>query len=191
MPDPQDFPPAAPAADPAADPVAVPATGAAPGATPGPAPDPAKSVLDIRVQQADFDPGVEIEALRGRSTGAVVSFVGIARDFSEAFPVATITLEHYPGMTERSLQAIARQALDRWNLLGLRIIHRFGDLGPGDRIVLVATASAHRDAAFDACRFVIDYLKTEAPFWKRESGSQGARWVDAKESDDTARARWL
>ena len=148
-------------------------------------------MLDIRVQQADFDPGVEIEALRSRSTGAVVSFVGIARDFSAAFPVASITLEHYPGMTERSLEAIARQALDRWSLLGLRIIHRFGDLAPGDRIVLVATASAHRDAAFDACRFVIDYLKTEAPFWKRETGSQGARWVDAKESDDTARARWL
>ena len=183
MSDPLAFPPAAPAADP----VAVPATGAASVTVP----DPVNAVLDIRVQQADFDPGVEIEALRGRSTGAVVSFVGIARDFSEAFPVATITLEHYPGMTERSLQAIARQALDRWNLLGLRIIHRFGDLGPGDRIVLVATASAHRDAAFDACRFVIDYLKTEAPFWKRESGSQGARWVDAKESDDTARARWL
>ena len=152
--------------------------------------DPAAPLLDIRVQQADFDPGAETEAMRSGGTGAVVSFVGIARDFSDAFPVERITLEHYPGMTERSLDAIARQALDRWSLHGLRIIHRFGDLLPGDRIVLVAAASAHRDAAFDACRFVVDYLKTEAPFWKRESGAQGSRWVAAKESDDRALDRW-
>jgi len=146
--------------------------------------------VDVRVQEADFDPGPETEALRTPATGAVVSFVGIARDFSGAFPVARITLEHYPGMTERSLQDIARQALDRWPLQGLRIVHRFGELLPGDRIVLVATASTHRDAAFDACRFVIDFLKTEAPFWKRESGPAGERWVEARESDDQARARW-
>jgi molybdopterin synthase catalytic subunit len=152
--------------------------------------DPASPTLDIRVQRADFDPGAEIEALRGRSTGAVVSFVGIARDFSGAFPVDRITLEHYPGMTERSLDSIARQALERWSLQGLRIIHRFGELAPGDRIVLVATASVHRDAAFDACRYVIDFLKTEAPFWKREAGGAGTRWVEAKESDDRARDRW-
>jgi len=152
--------------------------------------DPAAPALDISVQQADFDPGAEIAALRGRGTGAIVSFVGIARDFSDAFPVERITLEHYPGMTERSLDAIARQALDRWRLQGLRIIHRFGDLLPGDHIVLVAAASTHRDSAFDACRFVVDYLKTEAPFWKREIGSHGARWVAAKESDDRARDRW-
>lgn len=152
--------------------------------------EPTLPVLDIRVQAADFDPGPETESLRTPATGAVVSFVGIARDFSGDFPVARITLEHYPGMTERSLEAIARQALARWPLQGLRIVHRYGDLQPGDRIVFVATASTHRDAAFDACRFVIDYLKTEAPFWKRESGAAGERWVEARESDEQARARW-
>jgi molybdopterin synthase catalytic subunit len=146
--------------------------------------------LDVRVQEADFDPGAETDALRDRCTGAVVSFVGIAREFSDAFAVESIFLEHYPGMTERSLEAIARQALERWNLQAVRIVHRFGTLLPGERIVLVATASAHRDAAFDACRFVIDFLKTEAPFWKRESGRDGQRWVAAKDSDERALARW-
>jgi len=144
----------------------------------------------ISVQQEDFDPGREIEALSGATTGAVVSFVGIARDFSGDFPVEQITLEHYPGMTERSLQEIVEQALARWDLLRVRVIHRFGVLRPGERIVLVATASAHRDQAFDACRFLIDYLKTQAPFWKRESGAQGSRWVQARESDERAKEQW-
>lgn len=150
----------------------------------------APAAVLVRVQEADFDPGREIEALRGRSTGAVVSFVGIAREFSDAFAVERITLEHYPGMTERCLEDIGRRALARWNLLAVHIIHRHGELLPGDRIVLVATASTHRDAAFEACRYVVDFLKTEAPFWKREAGQGGARWVEAKQSDDQARERW-
>ncbi|SPE24403.1 molybdopterin synthase, large subunit [Burkholderiales bacterium] len=144
----------------------------------------------ISVQQEDFDPGAEIDALGGAATGAVVSFVGIARDFSGDFPVEQITLEHYPGMTERSLQDIVEQALARWDLIRVRVIHRVGALRPGERIVLVATASSHRDAAFDACRFIIDYLKTQAPFWKRESGGKGARWVEARDSDERAREQW-
>ncbi len=144
----------------------------------------------VRVQVADFDPGQEIAALQGRNTGAVVSFVGIAREFSDGERVERMTLEHYPGMTERSLEQIAAQALARWDLQAVSIIHRVGELLPGDRIVFVAVASAHRDAAFDACRFLIDYLKTEAPFWKKESGSGGSRWVEARHSDALARARW-
>src|ERR1700687_1925457 len=136
---------------------------------------------NVRVQAQDFDPGIEIEALRAGAAGAIVSFVGVARDFSEAFPVATITLEHYPGMTERSLRAIVAQAQGRWKLTGVRLVHRHGQLLAGDRIVLVATASTHRDEAFEACRYIVDYLKTEAPFWKRESGAQGSRWVEAKD----------
>ncbi len=144
----------------------------------------------VRVQQGDFDPGAEIEALRTPATGAIVSFVGVARDFSAAAAVDRIRLEHYPGMTERCLQDIAQQALARWELQHVGIVHRVGELLAGERIVLVVTAAVHRDAAFDGCRFVIDYLKTEAPFWKHESGAGGARWVEAKESDQRARARW-
>ncbi len=144
----------------------------------------------LRVQEADFDPGEQIEALRNASDGAVVSFVGIAREFSEGLAVRQITLEHYPGMTERSMQEIARQARERWKLGGIRIIHRFGKLAPGDRIVFVAVASAHRDQAFDACRFLIDFLKTRAPFWKREEVEHGQRWVQAKDSDEQALDRW-
>jgi molybdopterin synthase catalytic subunit len=145
----------------------------------------------VVVQEADFDPGAELEALRGPDCGALVSFVGVARDLSEDFDVGQITLEHYPGMTERSLHGILAQARSRWSLGGACILHRVGTLHPGDRIVLVAVASRHRDAAFDACRFLIDYLKTDAPFWKREAGRAGARWVEAKESDESARARWV
>ncbi len=148
------------------------------------------AAAQIRVQTADFDPGLEIDSLRGRQTGAVVSFVGIAREFSPAGAVESMTLEHYPGMTERSLEDIAARALARWDLQAVRIVHRHGLLLPGDRIVLVATASAHRDAAFEACRFVIDFLKTEAPFWKKESGGGVARWVEAKAEDALARERW-
>ena len=144
----------------------------------------------VRVQQEDFDPGVEIEALRSLAAGAIVSFVGVARDFSDDFPVERITLEHYPGMTERSLEDIVHAALARWNLTQVRVIHRFGELRPGDRIVLVATASSHREHAFDACRFIIDYLKTQAPFWKQESGRQGTRWVQSRQSDERARQAW-
>jgi len=144
----------------------------------------------IRVQQQDFDPGAEIEALRSAAAGAIVSFVGIARELSDGFPVDRITLEHYAGMTERSLEEIVRQARARWNLLGVRLIHRFGELRPADRIVLVATASSHREHAFDACRFLIDYLKTQAPFWKQESGPMGSRWVEARASDERARESW-
>ena len=144
----------------------------------------------VRVQQGDFDPGAEVEALRSSRTGAIVSFVGVAREFSGAAAVDRIHLEHYPGMTERSLQDIAEQALARWDLQHVGIVHRFGELLAGDRIVLVVTAAAHRDPAFDACRFVIDYLKTQAPFWKRESGRSGERWVEAKASDERAAARW-
>jgi molybdopterin synthase catalytic subunit len=152
--------------------------GAAPGA------------IDIRVQEADFDPGRELEALREAQTGAVVSFVGIARDLSDGFDVEHITLEHYPGMTERALHDIAAQALRRWEVRRICIIHRHGTLQPRDRIVWVGVSSTHRDAAFDACRFVIDFLKTDAPFWKRESGRAGARWVQAKDSDERALERW-
>jgi len=144
----------------------------------------------IQVQEEDFDPGAELEALRQADSGALVSFVGIARDLSDGFAVDTITLEHYPGMTQRALQQIVEQALQRWPLNRVCLIHRYGSLRPGDRIVWVGVSSTHRDAAFDACRFLIDYLKTDAPFWKRESGPQGARWVEAKDSDERARARW-
>ena len=144
----------------------------------------------ISVQQQDFDPGAEIEAMRGAMAGAIVSFVGVARDLSDGFPVDSITLEHYPGMTERSLEEIVRQAQARWNLSQVRLIHRIGLLRPADRIVLVATASSHRDDAFDACRFIIDYLKTRAPFWKRETGRLGSRWVEARDTDERARQRW-
>jgi len=144
----------------------------------------------VLVQEADFDPGAEIDALRSAQSGAIVSFVGVARDFSGDSAVTGLTLEHYPGMTERSLHAIGAQALARWPLQRVLIVHRVGALQAGDRIVLVVTASAHRDAAFDACRFIIDYLKTEAPFWKQETGAAGSRWVEAKDSDELARVRW-
>lgn len=152
----------------------------------------------IRVQQEDFDPAREILTLESQTAGragAVVSFTGLARERTreegqEAFPVERITLEHYPGMTEHSLQEIAERAVGRWELESALVIHRYGELRPGDRIVLVAAASAHRDAAFEACRYMVDTLKTEAPFWKRESGPRGTRWVEAKASDSQARERW-
>jgi len=144
----------------------------------------------ISVQAQDFDPGVEIEELRSAAAGAIVSFVGVARDLSDGFPVDRITLEHYAEMTERSLEEIVRQAHARWSLTQVRLIHRYGELRPGERIVLVATASSHREHAFDACRFIIDCLKTQAPFWKQESGRLGSRWVEARDSDETARQHW-
>ena len=147
----------------------------------------------IRVQREDFDVGAELEALTRGSTaiGGVTSFVGLVRDVAGGERIGAMTLEHYPGMTERQLAEIEAEARRRWPLDGVLIIHRYGRLEPGDRIVLVATASAHREAAFDSCRFLIDWLKTKAPFWKLEETAQGARWVDAQAGDDAAAKRWV
>jgi molybdopterin synthase catalytic subunit len=146
----------------------------------------------VRVQSEDFDTGRELDALtRGRSdVGAVASFVGLVRDANDGAKVAGMSLEHYPGMTEKALEDICTQAHSRWDLIDTLVIHRVGALKPGDRIVLVGVSSAHRGEAFAACEFIMDYLKTRAPFWKREETSQGARWVEARESDDAAAGRW-
>jgi len=148
--------------------------------------------MPVRVQTEDFDLGAEIAALRAADArvGAVVAFVGTVRDVSEGAGVAAMTLEHYPGMTERALEEICAQARSRWDVLDLLVIHRHGELVPTDQIVLVAVTSAHRGDAFAACEFVMDYLKTRAPFWKKETTPQGSRWVDARESDDRAAERW-
>lgn len=147
----------------------------------------------IRVQREDFDVGAELEALcRGRTgIGGITSFVGLVRDVAGDERIGAMTLEHYPGMTERQLEAIEAEARKRWPLEEVLIIHRHGQLEPGDRIVLVATASAHRAAAFESCHFLIDWLKTKAPFWKLEETPEGARWVDAQASDDAAAKRWV
>jgi len=144
----------------------------------------------VSVQEADFDVGGEIEALKdGRAdAGAFVSFTGTVRDMDGS--LESMTLEHYPGMTETELARIAGEAERRWPLLGCRIIHRFGTLAPGDNIVLVITASAHRRAAFEAADFLMDFLKTQAPFWKKEKTAQGQTWVEAKEDDDASLTRW-
>jgi molybdopterin synthase catalytic subunit len=146
----------------------------------------------IRVQREDFDIGAELDALtRGKTgIGGVASFVGLVRDIAGGKPVGAMTLEHYPGMTERQLEAIAAEARQRWPLDDVLIIHRFGRLAPGDRIVLAATTSAHRDAAFASCEFLVDWLKTKAPFWKLEETPEGPRWVEAQASDDAAATRW-
>ncbi len=146
----------------------------------------------IRVQREDFDPGVELEAMtRGKThIGGVTSFTGLVRDMAGGTAITAMTLEHYPGMTEKQLAEIEAEAHRRWPLDAVLIIHRYGELKPGDRIVLVATASSHRDAAFDSCRFMIDWLKTKAPFWKLEATDAGSHWVEAKESDDAAADRW-
>lgn len=146
----------------------------------------------IRVQAEDFDIGAELNQLyQGRTNiGGVASFVGMVRDFGDGSNVRAMTLEHYPGMTERMLAEIEAEARSRWPLDDALVIHRYGRLEPGDRIVLVATASAHREAALDSCAFLIDWLKTKAPFWKLEETDQGAHWVDAKESDDRAAEKW-
>jgi molybdopterin synthase catalytic subunit len=146
----------------------------------------------IRVQTEDFDPGVEIARLHeGRADiGAVVSFTGFVRGESHGEKLTSMTLEHFPGMTERELARIADEAKARWSLNVVTVIHRFGELKPGERIVLVVTASAHRRAAFEAAEFLMDYLKTKAPFWKRERRASGEYWVEAKDSDDDAAARW-
>ena len=146
----------------------------------------------VRVQTEDFDVGRELDALtRGRSdVGGVASFVGLVRDANDGHAVKGMTLEHYPGMTERALEDICAQACARWEVLGLIVIHRVGALVPGDRIVMVGVASAHRGEAFEACEFIMDYLKTRAPFWKKESTGTGERWVEARASDDRAAERW-
>lgn len=148
--------------------------------------------MAVRVQEEDFDPGTELAALTAGRTGigGVVCFVGLVRDMGGGEAVSAMTLEHYPGMTERQLDAIEVEARRRWPLEEALIVHRFGRLEPGDRIVLVATASAHRQAAFEACQFLIDWLKTKAPFWKLEASPAGERWVAAKDDDDDAAARW-
>ena len=132
------------------------------------------------MQQEDFDPGAELERLRGKLqgiTGAMVSFIGLVRDLNEGADITGMTLEHYPGMTEKALAAIAAEASARWKLNDAVIIHRVGPLAPNDRIVLVIAAGAHRKEAFRACEFMIDALKTKAPFWKKETGSRGSRWI--------------
>ena len=168
--------------------------------------------MSVSVQEADFDAGAEIAALSaGRDdVGAIASFVGLVRadkaatvmppaqpgavspadGAGDTAPVQAMTLEHYPGMTEKALEAIVEEARGRWDIYGVRVIHRVGRLVPGDRIVFVAVASAHRGEAFAACEFIMDYLKTRAPFWKKEETAAGGRWVDARESDDHAAGRW-
>jgi molybdopterin synthase catalytic subunit len=148
--------------------------------------------IDIRVQQADFVLQDEYQRLRALSsnTGAVVTFSGLVRDLHDGTAVRALSLEHYPGMTEKSLQAIAQQAAQRWPLQGLIIIHRVGELQATEQIVFVGCSSAHREAAFSACAFVMDYLKTRAPFWKKCHAADGDYWVEAKGSDDAAAARW-
>ncbi|MGB4913706.1 MAG: molybdopterin synthase catalytic subunit MoaE [Candidatus Dechloromonas phosphoritropha] len=146
----------------------------------------------VRIQEADFDVGAELAALRAGDAriGALASFIGLVRDVSHGAGVSEMTLEHYPGMTEKALAAIVDEAKSRWDLYGALVIHRVGRLQPCDQIVLVAVTSAHRSDAFAACEFIMDYLKTRAPFWKREATAGGAHWVDARDSDDTAAARW-
>lgn len=148
--------------------------------------------MSVRVQQEDFDLSAEVATLRAGQpgVGAVAAFVGLVRDMNEGSGVSEMALEHYPGMTEKALEAIVAEARARWDILGARIIHRVGTLQPCDQIVLVAVSSAHRGEAFAACEFIMDYLKTRAPFWKREVTPAGARWVDARETDDSAAARW-
>jgi len=149
--------------------------------------------VEIRVQQAPLDALAETALVyAGRSSvGGVVSFTGLMRDMNQGDAVTTMTLEHYPGMTEKALAEIVAQAGERWTLEAVRVIHRVGEIRPQDPIVLVAVASAHRGEAFRACEFIIDYLKTRAPFWKREQTADGrARWVDARASDDDAAAGW-
>jgi molybdopterin synthase catalytic subunit len=148
--------------------------------------------MTVRVQREDFDTAAELERLTAGNTqiGAVVTFTGLVRDFADTTGAQRMTLEHYPGMTQRQLEALVAEALQRWPLDGCLVIHRFGELAPGDRIVLVITTSAHRQAAYDASAFLVDWLKTKAPFWKLEENGGERRWVEAKASDDEAAARW-
>lgn len=148
--------------------------------------------MTVRIQREDFDAGAEIARVRAGDPriGAVASFVGVARDRNDGAAVSTLVLEHYPGMTEKAIEAIVEQARARWQVAEILVIHRIGELKPLEQIVLVVVASSHRGDAFAACEFVMDYLKTEAPFWKKEATPEGERWVDARESDEKARSRW-
>jgi molybdopterin synthase catalytic subunit len=146
----------------------------------------------VLVQHEDFDVSSELALLRqdNNQVGAITSFVGLVRDINDSLGVSSLQLEHYPGMTERSIERIVLQASERWALLGATVIHRIGRLSPADQIVLVAVSSLHRGESFAACEFIMDYLKTQAPFWKKELTSSGERWVDARTSDQTAARRW-
>lgn len=146
----------------------------------------------VRVQTEDFDVSGEIAAVRAGNPriGAIASFVGVVRDLNDGDSVAEMTLEHYPGMTEKSIEGIIAEARGRWDVMNARVIHRVGTLKPLDQIVLVVVASGHRGDAFAACEFIMDYLKTRAPFWKKEQTPNGGRWVDARAADDTAAERW-
>ena len=148
--------------------------------------------MPVRIQTKDFDAGAEIAALRrdNPKVGAVASFIGVCRDANDGAAVTKMTLEHYPGMTEKALEKIVSEAKRRWDVMEVLVVHRVGELKPADQIVLVVVTSAHRGDAFDACRFLMDYLKTRAPFWKKEQTPQGARWVEARASDDEAAQRW-
>lgn len=148
--------------------------------------------MTVRVQEADFDTGAELAALRAGDArvGALASFLGLVRDLNDGASVSEMTLEHYPGMTEKALEEIVAEAKGRWEIYDALVIHRVGPLKPCDQIVLVAVTSAHRGEAFAACEFIMDYLKTRAPFWKKEATPDGGRWVDARETDDSAAERW-
>ena len=148
--------------------------------------------MPVRIQTTDFDAGAEIAALRrdNPKVGAVASFIGLCRDANDGTAVTKMTLEHYPGMTEKALEKIVAEAKRRWDVMEVLVIHRVGELKPSDQIVLVVVTGAHRGAAFAACEFIMDYLKTQAPFWKKEHTPRGAQWVDARSSDDEALKRW-
>ena len=148
--------------------------------------------MSVRIQEHDFDVSSELAALRAgdKRVGAVATFVGVVRDLNDAAQVSTLTLEHYPGMTEKALAQIVDDAKQRWDIYDALVIHRVGPLRPSDQIVLVAVTSAHRGESFAACQFIMDYLKTRAPFWKKEQTPEGERWVEARASDEDAAARW-
>ncbi len=148
--------------------------------------------MPVRIQTEDFEAGREIANLRrdNAAVGAIASFIGVVRDLNDGAKVAGMTLEHYPGMTEKSIAGIIEQAKERWNIHDALVVHRVGELKPLDQIVLVAVTGAHRGEAFSACEFIMDYLKTHAPFWKKEQTPGGSRWVEARESDDVAVQRW-
>jgi molybdopterin synthase catalytic subunit len=148
--------------------------------------------MSVRIQEHDFDVSSELAALRAgdKRVGAVATFVGVVRDLNDAAQVSTLTLEHYPGMTEKALAQIVEDAKQRWDIYDALVVHRVGPLSPSDQIVLVAVTSAHRGESFAACQFIMDYLKTRAPFWKKEKTPEGERWVEARASDEDAAARW-
>lgn len=150
------------------------------------------AVTKVEVREADFDLNAEMQALRAGSpgAGALVSFVGVVRNRNQGTPILSLTLEHYPGMTEASIRAIIGKARARWAIEDAVVIHRVGRLAIGDQIVLCLVSSPHRSEAFEACEYIMDWLKTEAPFWKKEETPSGARWVEARESDEMARRRW-